>query len=546
MKVLILVCLLFVNCVSAEDLHPDFNEALDNPADNYKMTGKKRANESNKEGYVENYFNGSSYKGSKRENEFYGAFPKGSALLSVPLKDNKNVTLGETDLVSKDLKKTYQIGGVSKLNDIDHTIKQLVRDSEAYKDYKQVQIIDIRGTARLSEDHEKKLKALEGKIKDIGGGLVVIRENSDFDEFKKNISLDLDSIKVKNKITTVEASNVDKKTSSSMNEKETTTNKSIKSNQLVKFLGDNVKNIGPLYSVFSAGYDCYQHKKSSKDFSTKTNIQIDASCKDVIKDSMLQNFSVLGFEKTSYEMGDVIDKTASSTDKLRWAKSMESDYNTYFFGNKKAMNDLKSQVEQAAKLKTGSLYSGLLFYLKMKKDSLENLYGKDYASSYSWVDKYETSPFGVISYHKAFDIKKDKLQTINSNIVSNPNTGTGSTLQSYKTGSQLYASPNQIPTQLMPQQLNTNNSLPSSNSLNNGNGAVISHSGSVTAIGITGTDVVNKAQNGAKSQFTLGTNTNTTANRDITAIGITGGSAVNDADGDGSKAKLRIGGNGGE
>jgi hypothetical protein len=98
----------------------------------------------------------------------------------------------------------------------------------------------------------------------------------------------------------------------------------------------------------------------------------------------------------------------------------------------------------------------------------------------------------------------------------------------------------------MPQQLNTNNSLPSSNSLNNGNGAVISHSGSVTAIGITGTDVVNKAQNGAKSQFTLGTNTNTTANRDITAIGITGGSAVNDADGDGSKAKLRIGGNGGE
>ena len=180
------------------------------------------------------------------------------------------------------------------------------------------------------------------------------------------------------------------------------------------------------------------------------------------------------------------------------------------------------------------------------KTSAQNLMqmGKDHLEILDYINKNTQETEQVKNL-------PNKSVTSQQNALNNPITGAGST----NPPNQVKQLPNagQVPilggstmtnTQPVLKQFNTNNSLPSNNSLNNGNGAVVSHSGSVTAIGITGTDAVNKAQNGAKSQFTLGTNTNTISNKDITAIGITGGSAVNDADGNESEAKLRIGNNG--
>ncbi len=359
-------------------------------------------------------------------------------------------------------------------------------------------------------------------------------------KFRSDLHIDgkgghnLYDINSNNKMNTVEASNVDKKNAP--------TNVSINTKsglvESAESVGKSLSKIAPIFSLYQSA-DSYNN-------SNKTAIDKATLVKDVVVEGMslipvagtivstvdiATDLAVMATNKT---IDGNRDKSVAQADKFRKYKTVLE-------------NHLRSEVQRLTKLKGSPLTTEELKEIQKitGKSILTQLSGTKVENHWFDGDVAKNNYDELIQFAKDLEVgKRSDLMAIQSNsylqkqanktIESNQNNGTTNK-----------AAPIQMITnQPILQQFNTNNSLPSSNSLNNGNGAVVSHSGSVTAIGITGTDAVNKAQNGAKSQFTLGTNTNTISNKDITAIGITGGSAVNDADGNESEAKLRIGNNG--
>ena len=573
MKVLVLVCLLFVNCVYAakNDIKADVAKIKISKEREDQVLGTIDQQKLKDSEYYKTYDfkNGKAYV--KKQGDAQEIKEKQGFKAKIITGDNGQNIYAVVKVPTNDPdRKIYRKLGNGAINDsykknnfkdsIDGVAKSIVNNETFRNSYKinKDEVVVFKETNISSNKNPKFIYAVTDKDGKNGRDVVVTTEwhHSPNNvgtvslipkEVHKLMSKEIHNedgsggyssydISSKNKNNTVETNNIDKKNAP--------TNVSINTKsglvESAESVGKSLSKIAPIFSLYQSA-DSYNN-------SNKTAIDKATLVKDVVVEGMslipvagtivstvdiATDLAVMATNKT---IDGNRDKSVAQADKFRKYKTVLE-------------NHLRSEVQRLTKLKGSPLTTEELKEIQKitGKSILTQLSGAKVENHWFDGDVAKNNYDELIQFAKDLEVgKRSDLMAIQSNsylqkqanktIESNQNNGTTN-----KAAPILM-----ITNQPVPQQFNTNNSLPSNNSLNNGSGAVVSHSGSVTAIGITGTDAVNKAQNGAKSQFTLGTNTNTISNKDITAIGITGGSAVNDADGNESEAKLRIGGNGGQ